>query len=109
MTLLSNQSRIATDFGFGLTGLQLGGLKVPGSDGFYGNGHIEIPIATLQRGCGPTLLLLSGNHGDEYEGPVALIKLVQRMASVDIQGRLTHGLIRYRKKCSQRCWSHWTV
>jgi predicted deacylase len=51
-------------------------------------GHIPIPIAVLKNGDGPTALLTGGNHGDEYEGPIALMKLMQRMPSMKINGRL---------------------
>jgi predicted deacylase len=51
-------------------------------------GHIPIPIAMVKNGDGPTLLLTGGNHGDEYEGPVALMKLLQRLPHTAITGRI---------------------
>lgn len=38
-------------------------------------GNQFVPIAVINNGSGPTALLSGGNHGDEYEGPVALSKL----------------------------------
>ena len=34
-----------------------------------------IPISMVKNGKGPTALLTGGNHGDEYEGPIALFDL----------------------------------
>ena len=34
-----------------------------------------IPIAVIRNGRGPTALLTGANHGDEYEGPIALADL----------------------------------
>jgi predicted deacylase len=35
-------------------------------------GWIPIPVACVKNGAGPRILLMAGNHGDEYEGQVAL-------------------------------------
>jgi N-alpha-acetyl-L-2,4-diaminobutyrate deacetylase len=42
----------------------------------------------VKRGQGPTALLTGGNHGDEYEGPVALSKLAQRLTAEEVSGRV---------------------
>src|SRR5690242_919615 len=34
-------------------------------------GEIMIPITVVKNGAGPTVLLMAGNHGDEYEGQIA--------------------------------------
>ena len=47
-----------------------------------------IPITVIKNGDGPTALLVGGNHGGEYEGPVALLKLTQELRADDIQGRV---------------------
>ncbi len=41
-------------------------------------GAVMIPVTVIRRGEGPTVLLTGGNHGDEYEGPIALSKLAAR-------------------------------
>ncbi len=81
-------SLIATDVDFERTGFQTGTLRLPWSHDRSAYGHIPIPLAVLNAGTGPTVLLTGGNHGDEYEGPVALFKLMQRMPSMSIRGRL---------------------
>ncbi|RAR52874.1 hypothetical protein C7401_13066 [Paraburkholderia unamae] len=83
-------SLIATDVDFERTGFQTGALRLPWSHDRSAYGHIPIPLAVLNAGTdtGPTVLLTGGNHGDEYEGPVALFKLLQRLPSMKIRGRI---------------------
>lgn len=81
-------SRISTDVDFERDGFQTGTLRVPHSHDRSAYGHIAIPVAMLKRGTGPTVLLTGGNHGDEYEGPIALAKLVRRLPALAISGRL---------------------
>ena len=81
-------SRITTDVDFERDGFQTGTLRVPHCHDRSAYGHIAIPLAVLKNGDGPTLLLTGGNHGDEYEGPVALMKLINRMPALSIAGRL---------------------
>ena len=47
-----------------------------------------IPISMVKIGEGPTALLTEGNHGDEYEGPIALFDLAQKIDSQKIRGRV---------------------
>jgi len=86
--MATDRSRISTDIEFEQEGFQTGTLRVPHSVDRSAYGHIPIPIAVLKLGDGPTALLTGGNHGDEYEGPIALMKLLQRMPSMQISGRL---------------------
>ncbi len=82
------ETLIHTDVDFRRPGHQYGHLRLPYSHDRSGYGHIPIPMAVLQGGRGPTLLLTGGNHGDEYEGPVALMKLLRRLPTMHIAGRL---------------------
>ncbi|SAK96535.1 succinylglutamate desuccinylase/aspartoacylase [Caballeronia hypogeia] len=84
----SSASLIATDIDYERTGFQTGTLRLPWSHDRSAYGHVPIPLAVLNAGDGPTVLLTGGNHGDEYEGPVALMKLMQRMPALSIRGRL---------------------
>ncbi len=47
-----------------------------------------IPIAVIRNGAGPTALLSGGNHGDEYEGPIALFDLARTLDPRQIRGRV---------------------
>lgn len=84
----SQKSLISTDIDYDREGFQTGTLRIPYSHDRSAYGHIPTPVAVLKRGEGPTVLLTGGNHGDEYEGPVALMKLLQRMPAMHIEGRL---------------------
>ncbi|MDN7820108.1 N(2)-acetyl-L-2,4-diaminobutanoate deacetylase DoeB [Burkholderia vietnamiensis] len=69
-------------------GVQHGFLKLPYSRDDSAWGAIMIPIAVVKRGDGPTVLLTGGNHGDEYEGPIALAKLAGSLKAADVTGRV---------------------
>ncbi|MEZ5631603.1 MAG: succinylglutamate desuccinylase/aspartoacylase family protein [Burkholderiaceae bacterium] len=84
----AQRSLIQTDIDFHRSGYQYGHLRLPYSHDRSGYGYIPIPIAMCHGGEGPTLLLTGGNHGDEYEGPVGLMKLVRRMPSMAVKGRV---------------------
>ena len=45
-----------------------------------------IPIAVIRGAPGPTALLTGGNHGDEYEGPIALFDLARTLDPADLTG-----------------------
>lgn len=47
-----------------------------------------IPITVVKNGEGPTALLTGGNHGDEYEGPIALFDLARTLKVEDVSGRV---------------------
>src|SRR6185437_16808951 len=51
-------------------------------------GWLPMPITCIKNGKGPTVLLVSGNHGDEYEGQVTLMKLTRRLQADDVKGRV---------------------
>ncbi len=69
-------------------GTQHGFLKLPYSWDESAWGAIMIPITVVKNGTGPTALLTGGNHGDEYEGPIALFDLANTLRAVDIAGRV---------------------
>ncbi len=46
------------------------------------------PVTMVKNGAGPTALLTGANHGDEYEGPVALSKLANQLTPDQIRGRV---------------------
>jgi N-alpha-acetyl-L-2,4-diaminobutyrate deacetylase len=81
-------SPITPTVDFDADGVQHGFLKLPYSRDDSAWGAIMIPIAVVKRGDGPTVLLTGGNHGDEYEGPVALSKLAGSLKAADVTGRV---------------------
>jgi N2-acetyl-L-2,4-diaminobutanoate deacetylase len=73
---------------FSADGEQHGFLKLPYSRDDSAWGAVMIPVTVIRRGEGPTVLLTGGNHGDEYEGPIALSKLAATLKAGDINGRV---------------------
>jgi predicted deacylase len=51
--------------------------------------QIKIPVCVVRNGAGPSLLLMAGNHGDEYEGELSLARLIRRIDPAQIRGRIT--------------------
>lgn len=85
---MPSKTRIAAEIDFEKDGRQHGFLRLFHSVHSSAYGFIPIPIVVLKNGKGPTLLLVSGNHGDEYEGQVALSNLVKSLDPARIQGRV---------------------
>jgi N-alpha-acetyl-L-2,4-diaminobutyrate deacetylase len=69
-------------------GVQHGFLRLPHSHDDSAWGALMIPITVIKNGGGPTALLTGGNHGDEYEGPLALFDLANSLATEAIKGRV---------------------
>ena len=82
------RSKITTDLDFARTGIQSGYLWVPNSSNDSAYGRIPIPIICIANRSGPTLLMIGGNHGDEYEGQVALARLAQEIDVDRVSGRI---------------------
>ncbi|ABG32960.1 N-alpha-acetyl diaminobutyric acid deacetylase DoeB [Roseobacter denitrificans] len=73
---------------FNAEGVQHGHLRLPHSRDDSAWGSILTPICVIKNGAGPTALLSGGNHGDEYEGPIALHHLARDLAPHQINGRV---------------------
>ena len=69
-------------------GVHHGFLRLPHSRNDSAWGSLMIPISVIRSGTGPTALLTGANHGDEYEGPVALQNLALQLTVSDISGRV---------------------
>lgn len=69
-------------------GVHHGFLKLPYSRDDSAWGSIMIPLTVIKNGVGPTALLTGANHGDEYEGPIALHDLAATLSETDVNGRL---------------------
>ena len=69
-------------------GVHHGFLKLPHSRNDSAWGSVMIPITVVKNGEGPTALLTGANHGDEYEGPIALQSLAATLDPSDITGRV---------------------
>jgi N2-acetyl-L-2,4-diaminobutanoate deacetylase len=67
-------------------GVRHGHLRLPYSRDDSAWGSVMIPIAVVRNGNGPTALVTGGNHGDEYEGPLALFELARTLRPEDVKG-----------------------
>lgn len=82
------QSPIHSEIDFDAPGKQSGFLRVPHSSHRSAYGWIGVPAASIAQGQGPTILLTAGVHGDEYEGQIALGRLVRDLGPDQVRGRL---------------------
>ncbi|MGE3829451.1 MAG: N(2)-acetyl-L-2,4-diaminobutanoate deacetylase DoeB [Parvibaculaceae bacterium] len=73
---------------FDKDGVQHGFLRLPYSRDDSAWGSVMIPICVAKNGNGPTALLTGANHGDEYEGPVALMELAASLDAKKLKGRV---------------------
>ncbi len=69
-------------------GLRHGHLRLPWSRNDSAWGNLMIPITVIVGVPGPTALITGGNHGDEYEGPLAILDLARTLRPYDVTGRL---------------------
>lgn len=81
-------SRISSEIDFDADGKHVGFLRLPHSVHRSAYGWIAIPIASIRNGDGPRVLLMAGNHGDEYEGQIAIAKLLRTLDVADVRGRI---------------------
>lgn len=69
-------------------GKNFGHIALAQSTNISAWGELHIPVVSINGGPGPTVLLLGGNHGDEYEGPILLLKLVEEIEPSEVMGRI---------------------
>ncbi|MFO1035860.1 MAG: succinylglutamate desuccinylase/aspartoacylase family protein [Geminicoccaceae bacterium] len=86
--MTDRKSRIWSEVDLAATGKQVGFLHLPYSVTRSGYGHINIPIAVISGGGPGTALLTGGNHGDEFEGQIALARLIRDLRPEDVPGRV---------------------
>ena len=51
--------------------------------------QVKVPVCRIRNGEGPRVLLMAGNHGDEYEGELLLGRLFRRLDADRVRGELT--------------------
>ena len=77
---------ISASVDFEKDGVQHGHLRLPYSRNESAWGSVMIPLAVVKRGAGPVALLTGANHGDEYEGPLALFDLARSLKAEEVTG-----------------------
>lgn len=79
---------IRSEIDFDANGRHTGYLRLPHSVHRSAYGWIPIPVASIRNGSGPTVLLMGGNHGDEYEGQILVAQLLREIEPQWVQGQL---------------------
>jgi predicted deacylase len=79
---------ITSEVDFEASGKHAGFLRVPNSVHRSAYGWIPVPIVSIKNGAGPTLMIMAGTHGDEYEGQIAVSNLARELDPADVRGRL---------------------
>jgi predicted deacylase len=85
---MARETRIWTPINYDKEGKHSDCLRLPYSTDLSAYGWIPIPLVCIKNGPGPTALLIAGNHGDEYEGQIALVKLARETQHHDVSGRI---------------------
>ncbi len=85
---MSAQTQIQSEIDLDLDGKQYGYLRVPYSVHRSAYGWLPVPIISIKNGAGPTVLLMAGNHGDEYEGQIGLAELARELEADNVSGQL---------------------
>jgi N-alpha-acetyl-L-2,4-diaminobutyrate deacetylase len=86
--MAATEPKVSTTVDVEAEGKHFGHLGVPHSRNDSGWGAVHVPIVSIKNGQGPTLVLTGGNHGDEYEGPIALMKLARALDPAEVAGRV---------------------
>ena len=79
---------ISSEIDFERTGIHSGYLRLPFSSHRSAYGWIPIPVASVKNGSGPRVVVMAGNHGDEYEGQVVLPEFLRAVRLEDVHGQI---------------------
>ncbi len=80
----THRSLLST-FDLAIDGKQHGFLNLPIAANL---GCVQIPLCVIKHGEGPTVTLISGVHGDEFDGQIALQQLAMEIDVSSINGTL---------------------
>jgi len=69
-------------------GKQHGHLTLPCPSTGSAFGTIQIPVCVIRNGNGPTVALLAGARGDEYDGQISLLNLASSIEVDEVNGCL---------------------
>ena len=84
----TSKTRLVAEVDFERRGVQHGFIRLFHSVHASAYGFIPIPVVVIANGDGPTVLFSAGNHGDEYEGQVAICKLANWLRPEMMRGRV---------------------
>ena len=84
----TQKSRLALTFDLGASGRNQGDIMLRWSDNAMPLGYYPVPVISIKNGDGPTALIIGGTHGDEFEGPAAIMRLAASLTPHNISGQL---------------------
>jgi predicted deacylase len=81
-------ARIKSNIDLSKSGYQYGELMLPWSNNSVPLGYHSTPFISIKNGSGKKILIIGGNHGDEFEGPCAIMRLVQNIKYKELKGQV---------------------
>lgn len=88
MSQPSRGSTVFTDIDWNAQGKQVGHAWLPYSAHEDAWGAVPLPLAVIANGRGPTVFVDGAVHGDEYEAPITINRLIRELQPEQVQGRL---------------------
>lgn len=85
---MGDNSRVVCNIDLDAAGIRAGTLQLPLSTDASAWGRLLTPIVVAVGEAGPTLLVTGASHGDEYEGPLAIMRLLQGLDVGGLRGRI---------------------
>ncbi|KAF1049828.1 succinylglutamate desuccinylase/aspartoacylase family protein [Xylophilus sp.] len=79
---------IKADIDLDAQGKHLGFLRLPNSVHRSAYGWLPLPVASIKRGQGPTIVVSAGTHGDEYEGQIIVSNLIRAIEPGMVNGQI---------------------
>lgn len=77
-----------TDIEIDADGIQTGNIFIAQSTDKSAYQALRVPLMSIRNGDGPSTLLMAGNHGDEFEGQIALSEIASRSDLSSIKGQV---------------------
>ena len=84
----SRPARIKSNIDLSKSGYQYGELMLPWSNNSVPLGYHPTPFISIKNGSGKKILIIGGNHGDEFEGPCAIMRLAQNIKYKELKGQV---------------------
>ena len=84
----SSESRLRLTIELDQPGRCIGDLMLRWSDNTNPLGYHPIPVISIKGGEGPVVLIIGGTHGDEFEGPAAIMRLARRLSPDALRGQV---------------------
>ena len=81
-------ARIKSNIDLSKSGYQYGELMLPWSNNSVPLGYHSTPFISIKNGSGKKILIIGGNHGDEFEGPCAIMRLAQNIKYKELKGQV---------------------